>query len=138
MPFDPFSGRLTRISVSTHSKYIHLISTSPSQVFGLDFMIDDSFKVWFIEINTNPCLELSCPLLGRIIPPMVENAFRIAIDPLFPPPTWTYGKRYLVPEGYVETNRFDQIFDEEVDGPELRNQLNLNNMPNSTRSDIVV
>eukprot|EP00397_Hematodinium_sp_SG-2012_P012824 GEMP01013006.1.p1 GENE.GEMP01013006.1~~GEMP01013006.1.p1 ORF type:complete len:657 (+),score=120.69 GEMP01013006.1:247-2217(+) len=27
------------------------------EVFGFDFMIDDSFSVWLIEVNTNPCLE---------------------------------------------------------------------------------
>jgi hypothetical protein len=44
------------------------------EVFGMDFMIDAKLDVWLIEINTNPCLELSCPLLGCIIPKMVENA----------------------------------------------------------------
>jgi tubulin---tyrosine ligase len=56
------------------------------QVFGLDFMIDDDFKVFLIEVNTNPCLELCSPLLARLIPNMLENAFRIVTDPLFPPP----------------------------------------------------
>lgn len=46
------------------------------EIFGLDFLIDENFKVWLIEANTNPCLELSSPLLGRIIPFMLENAFR--------------------------------------------------------------
>jgi D-alanine-D-alanine ligase-like ATP-grasp enzyme len=45
-------------------------------VFGLDFMIDEDFKVWLIEVNTNPCLELSCGILERLIPSMVENALR--------------------------------------------------------------
>lgn len=49
-------------------------------------MIDEKFDTWLIEVNTNPCLELSCPLLARIIPNMVENALRIALDPIFPPP----------------------------------------------------
>lgn len=26
------------------------------EVFGLDFMIDQNFQVWLIEVNTNPCL----------------------------------------------------------------------------------
>jgi D-alanine-D-alanine ligase-like ATP-grasp enzyme len=26
------------------------------EVFGMDFMIDEEFKPWLIEINTNPCL----------------------------------------------------------------------------------
>lgn len=46
------------------------------EIFGLDFMIDEKFNPYLIEINTNPCLELSSPLLGRIIPAMVENALR--------------------------------------------------------------
>ena len=58
------------------------------EVFGFDFMIDNNFKVWLIEVNTNPCLELSSSLLARIIPNMIENAFRIAIDPLYPPPSF--------------------------------------------------
>jgi tubulin polyglutamylase TTLL1 len=40
----------------------------------MDFMIDANYNVWLIEVNSNPCLELSCPLLGFIIPKMVENA----------------------------------------------------------------
>ena len=47
------------------------------EVFGLDFMIDDNYKVWLIEVNTNPCLSLSSSLLARIIPNMIENAFKL-------------------------------------------------------------
>ena len=38
------------------------------KLFGLDFMIDRNFKVWLIEINTNPCLETTSPILTRLIP----------------------------------------------------------------------
>ena len=43
------------------------------EIFGLDFMIDSDYKLYLIEINTNPCLELSCPLLSAIIPRFIEN-----------------------------------------------------------------
>jgi len=56
------------------------------EIYGYDFMFDDDFKVYLIEVNTNPCLELGCPLLARLIPTMVENALRLSIDPLFPAP----------------------------------------------------
>ena len=46
------------------------------EIFGYDFMIDESMKVWLIEVNTNPCLELSSPLLARLIPSMLENAVK--------------------------------------------------------------
>ena len=39
-------------------------------------MIDEDFKVYLIEVNTNPCFELNCALLARIIPNMIENALR--------------------------------------------------------------
>eukprot|EP01017_Pseudomicrothorax_dubius_P009264 TRINITY_DN13114_c0_g2_i1.p1 TRINITY_DN13114_c0_g2~~TRINITY_DN13114_c0_g2_i1.p1 ORF type:complete len:1000 (+),score=219.17 TRINITY_DN13114_c0_g2_i1:100-3099(+) len=100
------------------------------EIFGLDFMIDENFKVWLIEINTNPCLELSSPLLGRIIPAMLEDAFRIAIDPIFPPPLWSQSKKHLLPDNVFDNNKFELIFDEEESGPYLRNLLNLNNQPN--------
>ena len=41
------------------------------ELFGLDFMIDSNFQPWFIECNSNPCLEVSCPLLASIIPAMI-------------------------------------------------------------------
>lgn len=53
------------------------------EIFGYDFMIDENFKVHLIEANTNPCLEICCPLLARIIPELLDNSFRIALDPLF-------------------------------------------------------
>ncbi len=46
------------------------------EIFGLDFMIDENFKVWLIEVNTNPCLEVYCSVLAKIIPSLIENAFR--------------------------------------------------------------
>jgi hypothetical protein len=53
------------------------------EIYGFDFMIDDEFKVYLIECNTNPCLELPCPLLTRVISELLDNSFRVAIDPLF-------------------------------------------------------
>ena len=58
------------------------------EIFGYDFMLDDNFKVYLIEANTNPCLETSCPILQKIITDVVDSALRISLDPLFPPPTF--------------------------------------------------
>jgi len=33
------------------------------EIFGYDFILDQAFKTWLLEVNTNPCLELSSPLL---------------------------------------------------------------------------
>lgn len=46
------------------------------EIFGYDFMLDEDMKPWLIEVNTNPCLELSSAYLARLIPAMVENAIK--------------------------------------------------------------
>jgi D-alanine-D-alanine ligase-like ATP-grasp enzyme len=43
------------------------------EVFGYDFMVDDTQTVKLIEVNTNPCLELSSNYLSRIIPAMIDS-----------------------------------------------------------------
>ena len=54
------------------------------EIFGYDFIIDSCFKPWLIEVNTNPCLELSSPLLEQIIPKMLDDALELTLDLLFP------------------------------------------------------
>ena len=56
------------------------------EIFGYDFMIDEALKVWLIEVNTNPCLELSSPILEKLLPRMLDDAFRLTIDKIYPPP----------------------------------------------------
>ncbi|CDW72755.1 tubulin-tyrosine ligase family protein [Stylonychia lemnae] len=92
------------------------------EIFGYDFMIDDEFRVYLIEANTNPCLELSCPLLARIIPAMLDSAFRLSIDPLFPPPDFNMAKKNTLHE-IMPINKFELVFDERIEGEKLREIL---------------
>ena len=43
------------------------------EVFGYDFMLDDFGQLYLIEVNTNPCLEESSPLLQMLIPRMIST-----------------------------------------------------------------
>ena len=49
------------------------------EVFGFDFIVDSEFCVWLIECNTNPCIELSSPLLERLVPEMLSEALEITV-----------------------------------------------------------
>jgi len=56
------------------------------QLLGYDFMLDENLNLFLIEANTNPCFETqSCSLLATIIPNVVDQAIRLAIDPLANP-----------------------------------------------------
>ena len=55
------------------------------EIFGYDFIVDSAGGVWLLEVNTNPCLELSSPLLEQLIPRMIDDAFKLVIDPVFEP-----------------------------------------------------
>lgn len=57
------------------------------ELLGYDYMIDEQFRPVLIEINSNPCLELCCPLLAELIPAMLNAVIKVAVDPFFPPPT---------------------------------------------------
>ena len=91
------------------------------ELFGLDFMVDDDFRPWLIEVNTNPCLELSSPVLERLVPHLVENVLRIGLDAVFPPPdNFSNNSKYSIPENSLHYNKFELIFDSDRDGPALQ------------------
>ena len=54
------------------------------ELFGYDFILDEDFNTWLIEVNTNPCLEESSKLLKDILPRMLEEMFQLTIDKIFP------------------------------------------------------
>jgi len=65
---------------------IHLVKmTSPFYLkqsnvyglFGLDFMLDDEFRLWFIEANPNPQMLATSPFLGQLLTQMVQSVFEI-------------------------------------------------------------
>lgn len=84
-------------------------------------MVDQDFNVWMIEVNTNPCLEISSPLLGRIIPNMVEQSLRLTLDVLFPPlGHYPNTQKHLFPDYSLDHLKFELVFDEQKDGNRLR------------------
>ena len=45
-------------------------------------MIDEDLEVYLIEVNTNPCLDTSpCPLLRRLITTLLDQTFKVCLDP---------------------------------------------------------
>ena len=51
------------------------------ELLGYDFMITSDFKVLLIEVNVNPCLEIMSSITAKIVPYLLDDTFRIALDP---------------------------------------------------------
>ena len=53
------------------------------ELFGYDFILDEDYKPYLLEINTNPGYEESSPLIKMLIPRMIDDALRLTIDKAF-------------------------------------------------------
>ncbi len=54
------------------------------ELFGYDFILDEDFNIFLIEVNTNPCIEESSNILKMLIPRMLEDMLKLTVDVLLP------------------------------------------------------
>ncbi|XP_078095860.1 protein polyglycylase TTLL10-like [Mustelus asterias] len=49
-------------------------------LIGCDFIVDQNFKVWLLEMNANPSLHRHCSVLKALIPQLVYEALDVVIE----------------------------------------------------------
>ncbi|KAL8198398.1 UNVERIFIED_CONTAM: Protein polyglycylase ttll10 [Gekko kuhli] len=49
-------------------------------LIGCDFLIDEDFKVWLLEMNANPALHTNCSALKSIIPTVVNETLDLVVE----------------------------------------------------------
>ncbi|XP_039364968.1 inactive polyglycylase TTLL10 [Mauremys reevesii] len=49
-------------------------------LIGCDFLIDEDFKVWLLEMNANPALHTNCAVLQDVIPTVVNGTLDLALE----------------------------------------------------------
>jgi hypothetical protein len=54
-------------------------------LFGFDFLIDEDFRVWLIEVNTNPYLGVPNEYIKGLLPKMIDDLFDLLLNPVFSP-----------------------------------------------------
>ena len=76
------------------------------EIFGFDFMLDYEFNPFLIEINTNPGLEESSPLIKMLVPRMIDDALRLTVDKIFET-EYDFGEKYKYSTSYESPFRVD-------------------------------
>ncbi|XP_041859149.1 protein polyglycylase TTLL10 isoform X2 [Melanotaenia boesemani] len=49
-------------------------------LIGCDFMVDENFKVWLLEMNCNPALHTNCEVLKEVIPSTVVETLDLTLE----------------------------------------------------------
>ena len=86
------------------------------EIFGYDFMLDNDFNIYLIEINTNPGLEESSPWIKVIAPRMLDDELRLTLDQVFEP-KYDFNKNYKNEEEAKNLKKHRK---------HLKNKINLN------------
>lgn len=55
------------------------------ELFGFDFLLDEDFRTWLIEVNVNPFLGAPSNYMKRLVPNMINDMLKICIDPKMKP-----------------------------------------------------
>lgn len=55
------------------------------ELLGYDFLIDEDFRLWMIEINTNPYFGVPNNFIANLLPKMMDDLLDIVVDPIYSP-----------------------------------------------------
>lgn len=50
------------------------------ELMGFDFLIDEDFRVWLIEVNTNPYFGVVNAAMPNFIDNLVDDTFKLTLD----------------------------------------------------------
>jgi hypothetical protein len=54
-------------------------------LLGYDFLIDEDFRIWLIEVNTNTYFGVPNVYIADLLPKMMDDLLDLVLDPVYPP-----------------------------------------------------
>lgn len=55
------------------------------ELFGFDFLIDEDYRIWLIEVNTNPHLGMPNNYMKQLLPKLMNDMCKLVLDPVYEP-----------------------------------------------------
>ena len=82
------------------------------ELYGCDIILDNNFNPFILEINDNPGLSISSPVIEVLFPRMLDDMFRLTIDEIYPTINndyidGKYNSRFAVPGYSNSENLFE-------------------------------
>ena len=106
---------------------------SAFELMGLDFMMDDDLNLSLIEVNTNPCLDVPCLLLQRLIPQLLDQTMKVAVDPMLQATEHQY---YMNPDFTVSELRYQLVYEAPI--PKISSDLMNYKIPGEAGSKVLI
>ena len=87
IPFDKIMQRMKDLVIDCFLAGLNNLNPNKREnvfeLMGFDFMIDEDFRVWLIEVNTNPYLGVLNDKLPKFIDNLIDDTLRLTVDKLF-------------------------------------------------------
>ncbi|XP_009972482.3 inactive polyglycylase TTLL10 [Tyto alba] len=80
--FTVFTKRMQQIMLQCFLAAKHKLDRKLGyfDLIGCDFLIDENFKVWLLEMNANPALHTNCKVLRDVIPAVVYEGLDLVLE----------------------------------------------------------
>lgn len=88
------------------------INYNAFELMGFDFMLDADLNLYLIEVNTNPCLDTPCMLLQRMIPQVLDQTLKLAVDPFLNASEHQY---YMTQDMTISEMRFQLVYQDSME-----------------------
>jgi len=59
-------------------KFTHRKNTI--ELFGYDFMMDDNFNTWLIEVNSSPAMDYSTKVTTKLVKMVLKDTAKVIVD----------------------------------------------------------
>ena len=50
------------------------------ELFGYDFMVDENYNTWLIEVNSSPAMDYSTPITERLVKQVLPDTIKVVFD----------------------------------------------------------
>lgn len=82
-------------------------------VLGYDFIVDENFKVWLLEVNKNSGLTISSNVIKALVPRMIDDCVKLTVDTVFETENIDNGVSRFPVEGYSDKeNMWMNLYEE--------------------------